>query len=105
MVSPLPKAQTRLVTFSDLVNLSSRWKNEYRAQFKGIALRIRHRRRLGRTFDESELLSQLDSWKTYAMVEQGLRPHKLLETALLSVALDTSSPAFAELLAYATADT
>ena len=105
LVSPLTKAQTRLDTFSDLVNLSSRWENEYRAQFKCIAQRIRHRRRVGRTLDEPALLSQLASWKTDAETEQGLRPHQLLETALLSVALDPSSSAFSEFLDYATAVT
>ena len=105
LVSSRPKAQTRLDTFSALVNLSSRWKNEYRAQFKGIELRLRHHRRRGRTFDEADLLSQLDSWKADAEAEQGLRPHKLLETALLSVALDPSSSAFSEFLDYATAPT
>ena len=67
--------------------------------------RLRHHRRLGKTFDEPALLSQLASWKTDAEAERGLRPHKLLETALLSVALDPTSSAFSEFLDYATAPT
>ena len=103
LVSACPLVQTRLDRFSALVNLPSRWKAEYRAQFKGIMKRIRHHQRRGTTFDERALLSQLDSWKTDAEAEQGIRPHQLLETALLSVALDPSSSAFSELLVHATA--
>ena len=105
LVSPLSKAQTRLDTFTALVNLSTRWKDEYRAQFKGIGNRIRNHRRRGKLFEELSLMAQLQGWHTDAEAEQGIRPDKLLETALLSGALDTSSPAFAEFLAYATADT
>ena len=102
LVSSQAVVQTRLDTFSALVNLPSRWRTEYRAQFKGIEQRVRNHRRRGKTFDEHALASQLASWKIDAEAEQGIRPSKLLETALLSLALDLSSPAFAELLDYAT---
>ena len=105
LVSALPVVQTRLDTFSALVNLPSRWKDEYRAQFKGIGQRVRNHRRRGKVFEELSLLVQLQDWQTDAGAEQGIRPNKLLESALLSGALDTSSPTFAELLDYATAET
>ena len=105
LVSALPAVQTRLDTVSALVNLPSRWKDEYRFQFKGIGQRIRNRRRRGTVFVDHSLLVQLQDWQIDAEAEQGTCPHKLLEAALLSEAQNTSSPAFAELLAYATSET
>ena len=87
---------TRLDTFSDLVNLQSRWKAEYRIQFKGIEQRLRHPRRLGRTFDEPAFPSRLDSRTTDAEAEQGLRPSRLMEATLLSAAQNPSSSAFSD---------
>ena len=105
LASTQPAVQTRLDTFSALVNLPSRWTDEYRIQFKGIGQRVRNHRRRGKVFQELSLLVQLQDWLTDAEAERGTRPNKLLETALLSGALDTSSPASAELLDYATAET
>ena len=51
-----------------------------------------HRRR-GKVFNEHALVSQLESLKIDAEAERGIRAYRLLETALLSVALDPSSPA------------
>lgn len=102
LASDDPVVQRRLDTFSGLMNLTRRWKAEYHIQFKGIQQRVRNHRRRGTTFDENGLMSQLESWKTDAEAEQGIQPHKLLQTALLSLAMDRSSHAFHELLEYAT---
>ena len=63
---------------------------------------VRNHRRRGKVFNEHALVSQLESWKIDAQAERGIRAYRLLETALLSVALDPSSPACSELLDYAT---
>ena len=103
LVSDDPSVQTRLDKFSGLMNLTKRWTKEYRTQFKGIEQRVRNHCRKGRKFDERGLMSQLESWKIDAEAEQGIRPHKLLEMALLSLAMDASSHVFNELMEYATA--
>ena len=63
---------------------------------------VRNHRRRGKVFNEQALVSQLESLKIDAEAERGIRAYRLVETALLSVALDPSSPACSELLDYAT---
>jgi hypothetical protein len=102
LASDDPVIQARLNSLDGLVNLTKRWTDEYRTQFKGIEQRIRNHRRHGKTFDEAGLKAQLNSWKTDAVGEQGVRDHKLLEDSLLTLALVDGSDAFVELFQYAT---
>lgn len=102
LASDDPVIQARLTSLNSLINLTKRWTDEYRTQFKGIEQRIRNHRRHGKTFDEAGLRAQLSSWKTDAEGEQGVRGHKLLEDGLLTLALVDGSDAFVELFQYAT---
>ena len=101
LASDDPAIQVRLNKFVGLINLSKRWANEYRNQFKGIQQRIRNHSRRGKTFDQGGLRNQLESWRIDAEAERGIRTHKLLEECLLSLALVDGSDSFVELFAYA----
>lgn len=101
LVSDDAVIQGRLDLCNGLINLTKRWTEECRAQFRGIEQRIRNHRRRGTAYDEQKLREQLESWKTDAEAEQGIQGYKLLQASLLSNALVVGSDSFVEFMNYA----
>lgn len=90
----------RIENLDRLVNLSSRWTNEYRTQFKRVQAKIRGRIDRRQQISTETLEELLLEWREDARAEVGLKANALIEDRLLSIASDTASHVFEELCIY-----
>ncbi|WP_295433267.1 hypothetical protein [uncultured Thiodictyon sp.] len=96
-----PVNRRRVENLDCLVNLGSRWTNEYRTQFQRVQEKIRCRIGRRQQVSAGTLETLLIDWREDARAQIGLMPNAMMEVALLSIACDTRSHVFEELSIYA----
>lgn len=101
LVSGDPDGQAKLDNFGRIINLGTRWSNEWRTQVDCIQSKIRNHARRGEALDEDLLKDKIQSWKDDADAEVGLAAYAILEHCLLTSALEEESGIFQEFVEYA----
>lgn len=96
---------TRLDTFSDLVNLRSRWRNALSRKVRATQRKIdKEIRRRNSNLNDQELIMKIEQWGENQECEIGLEPFAIVEHAYLQSVSALDPATFDELLVYANQD-